>query len=398
MAAVETDAGEFRPGLLLEGLDLGVDHLRAVEDVVVFEEIGLEGEDLLHAHRPLLVPGPRQAERLVPGRQLHGARAGALGERHGQHLDQDAVDVVLGLLLGEPEGVHLDAVAKDALLRVGDAVALLGDLVPEFGERPHLADLGDEPHPGVHEERDAAEHVREARLVEIGIVTHRVEHGDGDGQRVGQLLHRRRARLLQVVGADVHRVPLRHLLGREQDHVLGQPKAGCRREHVGPAREILLDDVVLRGALEAGERRALLLGHREVEGQQPRRCGVNRHRGVHLDERDVLEQGPHVAQMRDRDPDLADLAPRQLVVRVVAGLRRQVEGDRESGLSLGEVAPIEGVRLRGVGMARIGADDPRLVALRLVALDLGDARAGAHPVRLRHHRLVRRRCARCAAP
>jgi len=36
--------------------DLG----RAGEDVAVFQQVGLEGEDLLHAERPLLVPRPRQ--------------------------------------------------------------------------------------------------------------------------------------------------------------------------------------------------------------------------------------------------------------------------------------------------------------------------------------------------
>ena len=77
--------------------------MAAVEEVGVFEQIGLEGDDLLHAQRPLLVPGARQAERLVPGRKLHGAGAGVLGEGDGEHLDQDAVDVVLRLRLGEAE-------------------------------------------------------------------------------------------------------------------------------------------------------------------------------------------------------------------------------------------------------------------------------------------------------
>src|SRR5206468_3489524 len=44
--------------------------VRAVEQVLVLEQVGLVGEDLLDAQRPLLVPRPRQAERLVPGRQL----------------------------------------------------------------------------------------------------------------------------------------------------------------------------------------------------------------------------------------------------------------------------------------------------------------------------------------
>jgi hypothetical protein len=67
--------------------------------------------------------GRGQAQRLVPGRQLHGAGAGVAGERHREHLQHDALDVVLRLRLGEPERVDLDAVAQAALLRVRHAVA-----------------------------------------------------------------------------------------------------------------------------------------------------------------------------------------------------------------------------------------------------------------------------------
>ena len=42
----------------------------------------------------------------------------------------------------------------------------------------------------------------------------------------------------------------------------------------------------------------------------------------------------HVAEMRDRHADLADLAARQRMIAVVAGLCRQVEGDREAGWPL----------------------------------------------------------------
>jgi hypothetical protein len=62
----------------------------------VLEQVGLEGEHLLQAQRPLLVPRPRQAERLVPGRQLHRAGAGVLGQRDAEHLEHDALHVVLG--------------------------------------------------------------------------------------------------------------------------------------------------------------------------------------------------------------------------------------------------------------------------------------------------------------
>ena len=101
---------------------------------------------------------------------------------------------------------------------------------------------------------------------------------------------------------------------------------------------------------------AVLLGHGHVEREQPRGGGVDRHRRVHLVERDAVEQRVHVALVGDRDADLADLAARQLVVGVVAGLGGQVEGDREAGLALREVLAVERVRLR----AR--SNDPRRCA------------------------------------
>ncbi len=154
----------MREFLLRRGFELGDfgrDRRRAVENVAVFQQVGLVGEDLLHAQRPLLVPRPRQAERFVPGRQLHGARAGVFRQRHGEHLDQNAGDVVFRLLLGQAQRIDLHAVAEQPLLGVGDAVALARDLVPQFGERAHLADFGDEAQPGIDEERDAPDHLAE---------------------------------------------------------------------------------------------------------------------------------------------------------------------------------------------------------------------------------------------
>jgi hypothetical protein len=52
--------------------------------------------------------------------------------------------------------------------------------------------------------------LREVGRGHLAARLHRVEHGDGGRQREGEFLHRRRAGLLQVVAADVHRVPLRH--------------------------------------------------------------------------------------------------------------------------------------------------------------------------------------------
>src|SRR5215475_13453383 len=68
--------------------------------------------------------------------------------------------------------------------------------------------------------------------------------------------------------------------------------------------------------------------------------------------------------MADRHADLADLAPGLDVVAVVAGLRRQVEGNGKAGLPLGEILPIERIGVARGRMARVGAENPGFVALR----------------------------------
>ena len=171
-----------------------------------------------------------------------------------------------------------------------------------------------------------------------------VKHRLRRGQREGELLRRRRARLLQMVGAHIGRVPFRHFPVREHDHVLDEPQGGVRREHISAAREILLDDVVLRRAGQLGPVRALLVREGDIERQHPSRGRVDRHRGVHLAKRDAIEQGAHVAEMGHGHADLSYFAAGQLRVGVVAGLGRQIEGDGQARLPLGQVLPIKLVR------------------------------------------------------
>jgi hypothetical protein len=122
-------------------------------------------------------------------------------------------------------------------------------------------------------------------------------------------------------------------------------------------------NVVLHRAGELLGVGALFLGQRRVEREQPGGRGIDRHRGIHLGQRNALEQGAHVAEMRDRHADLADFAAGEAMVRVVAGLGRQIEGDRKPGLPLGQVPPVERIGRGGGGMARIGAEQPGFVPL-----------------------------------
>ncbi len=239
-------------------------------------------QHLLDAQRPLLVPGAGQPQRLVPRRELHGTRACVLRQRHGQHLKDDPLDVVLRLRLRQAQGVDLDAVAEAALLRVLDAVALAGDLVPDAAEGAHLAHLLDEADARVHEEGDAGDDIAPAVLRDLAGREHRVQDGDRGGHGVGDLLDRGGPGLLEVVAADVDRVPLGDVVDRVADHVGRQAERGHRREHVRAPRQVLLDDVVLGRALELGDVHTLLLGDDLIERQQPHGGGVDRHRGVHL--------------------------------------------------------------------------------------------------------------------
>ena len=149
---------ELGPGRLHQLGRLGLDDVRALEDVVVLEQVGLEGQHLLHPQRPLLVPRAGQAEGLVPSRQLQGPGPCVLRQRDAELLEHDALHVVLGLLLGQAERVDLHAVAEAAQLGIGDVVALAADAVPEPGEGPHLARLLDEADARVHEEADPPDH------------------------------------------------------------------------------------------------------------------------------------------------------------------------------------------------------------------------------------------------
>ena len=102
-AADLVDLGQRRAGFLFQLFGLGINHMAAIEDVLELEKVGLVGEDLLQAERPLLVPGARQAHRLVPGRQLQRATPRFFGEGNGERFDKDSIDVVLWLRLGEAE-------------------------------------------------------------------------------------------------------------------------------------------------------------------------------------------------------------------------------------------------------------------------------------------------------
>ena len=74
-SAHTVEVREFQPRAFFQGFDFCIDRRISIEQVVKFQQVRLIRHNLLHPHGPLLIPRTGQAERFVPRRQLHGARA-----------------------------------------------------------------------------------------------------------------------------------------------------------------------------------------------------------------------------------------------------------------------------------------------------------------------------------
>ena len=173
-------------------------------------------------------------------------------------------------------------------------------------------------------------------------------------------LRRAGARHVEVVDADVERIPVRRVLGRPGDDVAGELHGRLDRQELRPARDVLLQRVVLQIEHKAPGGQPLLLGQRREQR------GGDRPEAVHDDadaaearQRQSLERHLEVAQRGDRGAGAADLARRHDVVRVEADLRRQVGCDLEDvDAPAGELAEAD-VRLLGRAEARVHLDQRR---------------------------------------
>ena len=128
-----------------------------------------------------------------------------------------------------------------------------------------------------------------------------------------------------------------------------------------PRPDELLQDVVLRGAAQLREVVAALLGHRQVHCDQDRRGAVDRQRHRDPVEVDTLERDLEVAQRVHGHADAADFALGLRIVRIQAALRRQVEGDVEPGLAVGDQVVEALVGLGRIAETRVLAHRPRLL-------------------------------------
>ena len=171
-----------------------------------------------------------------------------------------------------------------------------------------------------------------------------------------------------MVGAHVDRVPFGNIFDRIGDHVAHKTQARLGRKDIRAPRQVFFHDIILRRALEGLRLYPLSLSRSNIQRQQPGRRAVNRHRGIHLAERNISKQGFHIADMTNRDADFSNLPARQGVIAVVAGLRRQVESNRQAGLAFTQIEPVEFITRLCGRVAGIGPHDPRPIFFHVASL------------------------------
>ena len=225
-----------------------------------------------------------------------------------------------------------------------DAVFLLQVPRPELAGRPELRHLLPEVAEDVEVEREAADEGVDV----VAPRQHVVDVGVGDEDGAGDLLRGRRARLPDMVAADADRVRPGQDVHGVLDGVADQLHRGLDREDPRAPADHLLEDVVLRGCGDHLRAVAELLRHRLVHGEHDGGDGVDGEARPDLSEVDILEGDLEVPERIDRHPHPAHLAFGHGVVRVVAHLRGEVEGDVQPRLAVGDHQLEPLVRLGGV--------------------------------------------------
>ena len=120
----------------------------------------------------------------------------------------------------------------------------------------------------------------------------------------------------------------------------------------------------------------------DVEREQDDGRRVDGHRRRDAIERDAVEQRRHVLDRVDRDADPADFARGERMVRVVAHLRRQIEGDAQAADALREQIAVARVRFGGGAEPGVLPHRPQPAAVHR-RLDAARERELAREVRAR---------------
>ena len=131
-----------------------------------------------------------------------------------------------------------------------------------------------------------------------------VDVGRPSARVKAKLLSRRRSGFTDVIAADGNRVPARHLLGAELDHVADDAHRRTRGHDPGVLGDELLEAVVLDRPADLVARDAALVGQRHVEREEHHRRTVDGHRRGDRLEGQPVEEHLHVAEVSTATPHM----------------------------------------------------------------------------------------------
>ncbi len=192
--AMRLDLLDQRPGFVFEFARQFLDVPAAAERVGHRRHAAFLGQDQLRVAGDARGEIGRQSDRLVEAVGVQRLRA---AEHRRERLDRGSDDVVVGVLLGEADAARL-AVRAQPLGFVLLRAEIGHDPVPQSPRGAELGDLHEQVHADAPEEAQPSRELvdRQALLHRRADIFHAV------GERVGELLHRRRPGLVHVIAAD----------------------------------------------------------------------------------------------------------------------------------------------------------------------------------------------------
>ena len=179
-------------------------------------------------------------------------------------------------------------------------------------------------------------------------------------QRVSEFDVRRAACLLNMVARNGNRVEFWHFCRRISENIRNYSHRRRGWIDVGVPHHELFENVILNRPRQFFGSNALFFGSDDVKSENRNHRAVHRHRNRHLVERNLVEQNFHVFYRINCHTRLADVARHPIMVGVVAAMRCQIKGNRQTFLTRRKVTPIKGIGRFGSRKTRILANRPRL--------------------------------------
>ena len=136
-----------------------------------------------------------------------------------------------------------------------------------------------------------------------------------------------------MVATDGNRIEFRHLGGGVTDNIRDYAHGRLRGIDIGIPHHKFFKNVVLQGSSKLLRGNALLFCRDYVAGHNRQHRAIHGHGHRHLIQRDAIEENLHVFNRVNRHTSLTHITLYPGMVRVIAAMGRQIEGDRQTLLT-----------------------------------------------------------------